>query len=154
MTDRVTDDDLVTAWGLAVEAMARAGRVLGAELESGAGIGATSAEVLFRLRRTPGERLPATRLAAEISFTSGGFTKLADRLVAAGLLERQPCPTDRRVVYLHLSDEGRAVADRALEVHAAGLRRHLLGPLGAEGVGELAAAMRRLRDTAVDGSAA
>ena len=60
-----------------------------AEIDAAVGIPITWAEVLFRLRRTPGEALPSTRLAREVSFSSGGFTELMDRLVAAGLVERR-----------------------------------------------------------------
>src|SRR5215204_5347224 len=71
---------LVSLWGTAVEGFAEVSRVLAAELDAALGIPITWAEVLFRLRRTPGEMLPLTRLAREVSFSSGGFTKLVDRL--------------------------------------------------------------------------
>lgn len=140
--------ELVSLWGAAVEGFADVGRVLAAELDEALGIPMTWAEVLFRLRRTPGEMLPSTRLAREVSFTSGGFTKLMDRLVEAGLVERRACPTDRRVVYAGLTPRGREVADRALEVHIAGLRRHVLHAIGEDGLRALAETLLQLRDAA------
>ncbi|HEV2122588.1 MAG TPA: MarR family transcriptional regulator, partial [Chloroflexota bacterium] len=98
--------ELVSQWGTVVEGFADVGRVLAAEVEEAVGLSMSWAEVLFRLRRTPGEVLPSTRLAREVSFSSGGFTKLMDRLVETGLVERRPCPTDRRVVYAALTPHG------------------------------------------------
>lgn len=138
--------ELVSQWGAVIEGFADVGRVLAAEMESAVGIPMPWAEVLFRLRRTPGEELPSTRLAREVSFTSGGFTKLVDRLVEAGLVERRACPTDRRVVYACLTARGREAADRALEVHVTGLRQHVLAVLGEERLTALAESMRQLRD--------
>lgn len=142
----ISDDELVTSWGLVLEATAAAGRRLERELAAAFDLSAPAAEVLFRLARSPDGMLATTRLAREVAFSSGGFTRLADRLVAAGLVERRPCPTDRRVVFAALTDEGRRVADAALALHAEGLRRYVLEPLGPERLAALAGAMRVLRD--------
>jgi DNA-binding MarR family transcriptional regulator len=145
--------ELISKWGMAVEGFADVTRVLAAELDQALGIPLTWAEVLFRLRRTPDEMLPATRLAREVSFSSGGFTKLMDRLIEAGLVERQDCPTDRRVVYAALTPRGRALADRALEVHIASLRHHVLDVIGDDRLQALADAMRKLRSASRDSGA-
>jgi len=143
----LSDDELVTAWGLVLEGTARAGGVLADELQAAVGLSRTWAEVLFRLRRTPDQLLPTTRLAHAVSFSSGGFTKLLDHLVAAGLVARVPCPTDRRVMYAVLTPLGRSKADAALALHAEGLRRHVLAVLGADRLSDLAQTMRLLRDS-------
>lgn len=41
-------------------------------------------EVLLRLGRTPGHRMRMTDLADAVSFSSGGFTRLADRIERKG----------------------------------------------------------------------
>src|SRR5947209_4969436 len=46
------DDELVTAWGLLLEATSRTGRLLADEIEGAVGLPVTWVEVLFRLRRT------------------------------------------------------------------------------------------------------
>ena len=46
-------------------------------------------------------------LAEALVITRGGLTKLVDRLVKAGLLERTFCETDRRVSYATLMPAGR-----------------------------------------------
>jgi DNA-binding MarR family transcriptional regulator len=141
-----TEDDLVTTWGLVLEATSRAGRLLASEIEQAVGLPATWIEVLFRLRRTPENTLPTTQLAHAVSFSSGGFTKLLDHLVAAGLVQRVPCPSDRRVMYVSLTQLGQTTADAALAVHVAGLRAHVLHHLGPERFRQLAEAARVLRD--------
>jgi DNA-binding MarR family transcriptional regulator len=75
--------------------------------------------------------------------SSGGMTKRLDRLVAAGLVERRPDPTDRRGTLVRLSRKGRACIDRALEAHIANEER-LLGPLSAVDRRSLDRLLRRL----------
>ncbi|MGN6421804.1 MAG: MarR family winged helix-turn-helix transcriptional regulator [Asticcacaulis sp.] len=49
------------------------------------------------------------RIAEQIGMTRGAITKLADRLLAKGLIERRDNPKDGRSQLLNLSDEGRAL---------------------------------------------
>src|ERR1700722_141411 len=92
----LANDERITLMGLLVEAHARLTRVLGAELEAACGLPLSWYDAMVRLRRTPEGFLTMTRLGAEVSLTSGGITRLVDRLVEAGYVERQNCPTDRR----------------------------------------------------------
>jgi MarR family transcriptional regulator, 2-MHQ and catechol-resistance regulon repressor len=62
-------------------------------------------------------------LAQEVALSSGGITRLLDRMVTAKLVTRVPCPTDRRVPFTALTTQGRAKLDEASKVHAANLRR-------------------------------
>ena len=48
---------------------------------------------------------------------------LVDRAVQAGLLERHPDPSDRRVVRLHISRKGGSVLRKLSASHLAELRR-------------------------------
>ena len=63
-------------------------------------------EVLATLDRTPEQRLKMGDLAEALVITRGGLTKLVDRLIKAGLLERTFCETDRRVSYATLLPAG------------------------------------------------
>lgn len=76
--------------------------------------------VLAALRRVgePFELTP-TALNRELLISSGGVTHLVDRLERKGLVVRRPGVDDRRCVRVALTVEGRAVADRAMAVHAA-----------------------------------
>ncbi|AOS63567.1 MarR family winged helix-turn-helix transcriptional regulator [Actinoalloteichus hymeniacidonis] len=139
------DDELVTWWGLVIEGYhATQGRLMG-EIADSFGLAPASFDILVRLIRSPRNRLPMTRLAREAALTSGGFTKVADRLVAADLIRREPCTTDRRITYAVLTDHGRDVATRARAACAEILRRRVIEPLGPESSASLAQAMRTLR---------
>ena len=61
-------------------------------------------------------------LAEALVISRGGLTKLVDRLVKAGLLERAFCATDRRVSYATLLPAGREVVDEMRPVVIAELR--------------------------------
>jgi DNA-binding MarR family transcriptional regulator len=141
----VDNGDLVTNWGLVVEGFARVQRVLQDDLEA-SDLNPTWFEVLLRLVRTPGHRLPMTQLADEVLFSSGGFTKLADRIAEAGLVERVGCPSDRRVTWITLTDTGEKVINAALERHIVCLRSNVLEPLGETSLNNLGRHMRTLRD--------
>lgn len=64
-------------------------------------------EVLATVAEAPEQRLKMGDLAEALVITRGGLTKLVDRLVKAGLLERTFCETDRRVSYATLTSSGR-----------------------------------------------
>jgi DNA-binding MarR family transcriptional regulator len=105
-------------------------------------------EVLLRLARTPGGALPMTKLAHMVLFSSGGFTKLADRMESEGLLRRVACPTDRRSYLATLTPKGRRVLEKAIRVHVPSLDQRLLAHLDAEERVQLERILRRLRDGA------
>jgi len=64
-------------------------------------------EVLATVAEAPEQRMRMGDLAEILVITRGGLTKLVDRLVKAGLLERTFCETDRRVSYATLLPAGR-----------------------------------------------
>lgn len=110
-------------------------------------LGRGVAHVLVGLLTAPQHRMPMTRLAHEARMSSGGFTKLADRLCAAHLARRVTCEDDRRVTYLELTDHGQDTAQAISQAATQILRARVLTPLGRSGFGNLADAMRQLRDT-------
>jgi DNA-binding MarR family transcriptional regulator len=115
------DNPLISTFGRLVEAYNRLERSLGTELEKEAGVPHAWFEVLVRLGRSEGEQLSMGELARQIALTTGGVTRLVDRMQTAGLVERRPCPTDRRVAYAALTDDGRDALARAATVHARNL---------------------------------
>jgi len=143
--DTLGDDDLVEAWGLVVEGYTSVMADMTRDIEAASGLSATAFEVLLRLARTPGRQLPLTELARSVSFSSSGFTRLADRLEASRLIRREPCPTDRRVTFAVLTDTGATQLERALVAHLDGLRRYVVEPLGSDRTRELADTMRLIR---------
>jgi len=68
-------------------------------------------EVLATVADAPEERMKMGELAEALVITRGGLTKLVDRLVKAGLLERTFCETDRRVSYATLLPAGHGLLE-------------------------------------------
>ncbi|MEV6909647.1 MarR family transcriptional regulator [Amycolatopsis sp. NPDC051071] len=144
MTAEPNDDEVVTWWGLVIEGYLATQNKLMGEIADRFGLAPASFDILLRLVRSPEHRMPMTRLAVEAALSSGGFTKVADRLVAAGLICRVPSPDDRRVTFAALTDHGLDVAGQARQACAEILRRIVLAPLG-DDAHALAEAMRILR---------
>ncbi|TDB76587.1 MarR family transcriptional regulator [Actinomadura sp. KC216] len=148
-TDRVVPDDLVHEFGALLGAASVLERIAGRELERRCGIRHAVFEVLLRLSGAAGDG-PHTMgdLAGELILTSGGMTRIIDRMVEAGLVSREPAPGDRRRQLVELTDAGRAKLDEALRVHAETLREHFAGPLTDDQRHVLVDALRTLRTTA------
>jgi DNA-binding MarR family transcriptional regulator len=58
-----------------------------------------------------------SEMADAIFHSTGGTTRLIDRLEDSHLVRREHCASDRRAVYVAITDEGNAKLDRALAVH-------------------------------------
>jgi DNA-binding MarR family transcriptional regulator len=142
---RVNDDDVITNWGLIVEAHAAVMKRV-AELDN-TDLPAPFFEVLLRLVRTPGYRLTMSQLAHEITFSTGGFTKLADRMESAGLVMRVACPDDRRVTWMALTPVGETTIAEILPRHVASVRATVLDVLGGDALAVVGTQMRKLRDS-------
>jgi MarR family transcriptional regulator, 2-MHQ and catechol-resistance regulon repressor len=137
-------DERITLMGLLVEAHTKLTRALNTELEAACGLPLGWFDVMIRLGRSPNGRLTMTQLASEVALTSGGVTRLIDRMVEAGLVERTDCPSDRRSVHVVLTLAGTEKLHEATVEHLAGLERHLLEPLDSAEQASLASALRKL----------
>ena len=127
--EHITDADgrLITTFGRLIEAHAAVSRRTGRSLELSCGLGQASFEVLLRISRSDGGQVSMGPLAQQVALSSGGITRLLDRMIDAGLVKRIPCPTDRRVQFAALTKAGQAKLDEALVVHAADLREAFAG---------------------------
>jgi DNA-binding MarR family transcriptional regulator len=72
--------------------------------------------VLTPLRLEPGHRSSPGVLAADADLSSGAMTSRLDRLERLGYVRRLPDPSDRRSVFVELTDEGRAAWDAAADI--------------------------------------
>ncbi len=125
----------------------RLSRLIDAELRrtfAAHGMDAATFDVLATLRRSgPPHRLTPAELMRAAMVTSGAVTQRLDRLETRGLVTRTPSESDGRVVYVSLTDDGRALVDRALPDHIATEER-LLAALSAPQRDVLAGALRDL----------
>jgi DNA-binding MarR family transcriptional regulator len=110
-------DAKVQLFGLLLETNARMSRSLGLELEAECELPLAWFDVLLQLRRSPDGRLKMNEIADAIVHSSGGTTRLVDRIEEAGLVERQNCPSDRRAIHVAITEAGNVKLDEALTVH-------------------------------------
>ncbi len=85
------------------------------------------------------------RLASGMGVTVSTASRLVDRLVAAGLADRQPSPRSRREVALAVTDRGVALLERYDELRSAELRG-LLDRLPSDRRPHVLTALRELTD--------
>jgi DNA-binding MarR family transcriptional regulator len=105
-------------------------------------------EVLATLSEAPEERLKMGDLAEALVITRGGLTKLVDRLIRAGLLERTFCDTDRRVSYATLLPAGRDLLEEMRPVVVAELEVAFAAKLSAAQANDLREALDQVRASA------
>jgi MarR family 2-MHQ and catechol resistance regulon transcriptional repressor len=123
------NDDRLHLMGLVMRTHRRLTERLGRELEDSVGIPLVFFDVLIHVGGAPEGRLTMTKLSEDVALTSGGVTRLVDRMSEAGLVTRQNCPSDRRSVHVVLTPEGRATLERAIGEHIRGIERNLMKPL-------------------------
>ena len=87
-------------------------------------------------------------LAERLIITRGGLTKLVDRLIKAGLLERTFCETDRRVSYATLLPAGVELLDEMRPVVRGELAVAFTANLSVAEAEELRGTMDRIRGSA------
>jgi MarR family 2-MHQ and catechol resistance regulon transcriptional repressor len=126
----------------------RLAEFLNAEL----GIQPEEADILVRLGEAPEQRLRMADVSRSLRLSKSGVTRLVDRLAERGLVVRAACPSDRRVVYAGLTDDGRQAAAAAAPALAAGVARQLAGRLSPQAVDRLTVSLRRLADTGEAGA--
>jgi DNA-binding MarR family transcriptional regulator len=104
--------------------------------------------VLATVSEAPEQRLKMGELAEQLVITRGGLTKLVDRLVKAGLLERTFCETDRRVSYATLTKAGTEMLDEMRPVVIAELKVAFAAKLSVAEANELRETLERVRASA------
>ena len=147
----IAADRRITEFGFALEALARLGRIIDRSLRDNAAISQAFFEALLRIERSGGSMTMGC-LADQILITSGGVTRLVDRLADHGYAERRPCESDRRVQYVAITDAGRQVLERALEIHLGDLQREYFDRMSDHERTVLAEVLDRLRSPANDHS--
>jgi len=108
-------------------------------------------EVLAAVAEAPERRMRMGDLAEALVITRGGLTKLVDRLVKAGLLERTFCEDDRRVSYATLLPAGENVLAEMRPVIVGELELAFSANLSVEQANELRDNLDLVRATACAG---
>ncbi len=94
------------------------------------------------------DRVPSCRvydIAAELGITTGGTSKLVDRIEASGYCRRLANPADRRSSLLELTAEGKRLLEAAGEVFDEELQRWLGSAVPERTLRQFASTLSRLR---------
>lgn len=108
------------------------------------GLSANDFETLLHLSRAEDGLLRRIDLSERLRLTPSGVTRLLDGLELAGLTERGSCPSDARVTYAVITDEGREALSRAARTHAAACDEVIGSSLSPGELEELAVLLGRL----------
>jgi DNA-binding MarR family transcriptional regulator len=118
---------------------------LDTDLASGHGLSLSTYEVLLFLADAPGGRMRMAQLADSVLLSRSGLTRLVDRLERAGLVEREPCPSDQRGFNALITPEGRELFDAARKTHLAGVRQRFLSHFSENDLATMAEFWDRVR---------
>lgn len=131
------DEQLLALWRNLhhVDALIRAS--LAARLDAEGGCSLLEHDLMSRLEVPGAERPRMADLAGLLGVTSGGVTRVVDRLIARGWVEREQVPGNRRVIYAKLTAEGRRVLARTRGAYFAALREMIGDRLSDDRIAEL-----------------
>lgn len=135
------------AWRGLLRVHSQMSKALDAELEDRHDLALSSYEVLMSVADAPDERLRMHDLAERVLLSRSGLTRLVDRLVRDGYLERCACVDDARGQFACLTSAGREKLDAARRVHLEGVRRMFLSHFSDAEQEQLGAYWDRVLDT-------
>jgi DNA-binding MarR family transcriptional regulator len=133
VTERVEDRPLsprdlrLEPWRAFLTAHAWVTRRLDDELRAEHDLSLAEYDALLTIAEAPGRRIRMRQLADRVVLSKSGVTRLIDRLVLDGLVERDACLTDARGAEAVLTSAGLDRLRRASRTHLRGVAEHFLG---------------------------
>lgn len=99
-------DPRLDTWRDFLHVHARLLRRMDEELQANHGLSMAEYDALLQLATSPGRRLRMSALADRVLLSRSGITRLVDRMVASGMVERSVCATDARGAEAALTSTG------------------------------------------------
>lgn len=130
-------DDQMAAWLPLLRVVQLLPQALDRQLREEAGINHTYYMLLAILSAQPDRHLAMSDLARLAAMSPSRLSHAVTALEERGWVSREPCPTDRRVLYAQLTDPGFAALERAAPGHAAEVSRVVFDHLGPDDVAHL-----------------
>lgn len=140
MTDRALS---VAAWEALFRAQVTVMRALGSEFPTDA-MSLNEYDVLFNISREPGRRLRLKDLNRHVLLTQPSVSRMVDRLVSRGLLEKSDDPADGRGTIVSMTPHGFEVYRAVAVAHMGGINRQMTA-LDADELETLTALCDKLR---------
>ena len=101
-------------------------------------------EILVRLSDAPERRLRMSELAHATLSSRSRLSHQIDRMVKAGLVDREQCTDDRRGAFAIMTDHGWKTLVKAAPDHVGSVRTHLVDQLSAKEFEALGAACNKV----------
>ena len=117
------------------------------DLMSGHGLSGKQYNVLRAIRRGGADGLTISQISDQMTDPRADVTRLLDRLVRDGLVDRRPDHADRRVVRAHLTSAGAALL-QSIDAPLLQTHRDQLGHLSQADLEDLIALLRKARGEA------
>ncbi len=133
------DRTQLAAWIRLVAVVELLPGVLDAQLRRDADVTSYDYYVLAMLSEAPERTLRMTELARRTNATLPRLSHVVRRLEERGLVERYPCPEDRRATNARLTEGGWTAVEAAAPGHVATVRAHVIDALTPEQVAQLTA---------------
>jgi DNA-binding MarR family transcriptional regulator len=119
-------DPRLAPWRAFLLAHARVARRLDEELRAEHDISFAEYDALLTIARAHDRRIRMGQLAEEVLLSKSGVTRLIDRLVGDGLVERSACLADARGAEAVLTERGLSRLRAASRTHLRGIGEHFL----------------------------
>jgi DNA-binding MarR family transcriptional regulator len=119
-------DPRIGTWRDFLVAHARLQRLLDEELRAEHDLSLAEYDALLQLAEAPGRRLRMHQLADRVVLSRSGITRLIDRLLVDGAVERSLCATDARGAEAVLTAAGLDRLREASRTHLRGIAHHFL----------------------------
>lgn len=120
-------DPRLAPWRAFLLAHARVVRRLDEELRAEHDLSFAEYDALLTIAQAPERRIRMGQLADEVLLSKSGVTRLIDRLVGDGLVERSACLADARGAEAVLTERGLDRLRLASRTHLRGIQEHFLG---------------------------
>jgi DNA-binding MarR family transcriptional regulator len=133
------DDDELAAWVRFIAVVERLPGALDSQLRRDSALTHFEYFVLAMLSEAPDHTLRMSRLAALTNATLPRLSHVVSRMEARELVERSPCPGDRRASNVRLTPTGHAAIVAAAPGHVETVRRLVVDALTPEQVDQLGA---------------
>lgn len=141
-------DARLAPWRAFLEAHTRVSRRLDEELRAEHDLSLAEYDTLLTIAWAPDRRIRMRTLADSIMLSKSGVTRLIDRLVADGLVERSACLADARGAEAVLTPTGLDRLRAAATTHMLGIDNHFLSVVDAGDLPVIERTMRVIADTA------
>src|SRR5690348_6996545 len=119
----------IGAWRALLRAHAAVVRQIEREVDHATRLPLTSYDVLLELASAPERRLRMQDLADRVTLSRSRVSRVVDDLVRAGLVAREPDPSDGRASFAVLTPAGRSALRKAAPVYLRGIEAHFLAHL-------------------------